>query len=46
MTSSEACGGPNRLSVYTTTGNVVELPVPTNQDTGLPDGWSYQGCLQ
>lgn len=43
---SEACGGPNRLSVYTSTGNVTALPVPTPQNTSLPDGWSYQGCLQ
>lgn len=45
-TSSEACGGPNRLSVYTATGNVTALPVPVTQNTSLPDGWSYQGCLQ
>ncbi|KAK7696501.1 hypothetical protein QCA50_001159 [Cerrena zonata] len=44
--ATEACGGPNRLSVYTATGNVTALPVPVTQNTSLPDGWSYQGCLQ
>ncbi|KAK7691709.1 hypothetical protein QCA50_005109 [Cerrena zonata] len=43
---NETCGGPNRLSVYTSTGNVVVFPVPTPQNTSLPNGWAYQGCLQ
>ncbi|KAI9462093.1 copper radical oxidase-like protein [Boletus coccyginus] len=43
--STETCGGPNRLSVYTSTGNVTTFPVPTIQTTGLPGSWQYQGCL-
>lgn len=41
----EACGGPSRLSVYTSTGNVTVFPVPTIQNTSLPGSWQYQGCL-
>ncbi|TBU26664.1 hypothetical protein BD311DRAFT_666990 [Dichomitus squalens] len=44
--TQEACGGPNRLSVYTSTGNVVALPVPTPKNSSLPGNWEYQGCLQ
>ncbi|KAI9459290.1 glyoxal oxidase N-terminus-domain-containing protein [Boletus coccyginus] len=43
--STETCGGPNRLSVYTSTGNVTTFPAPTIQTTGLPGSWQYQGCL-
>jgi hypothetical protein len=42
---SEACGGPNRLSVYTSTGSVTALPVPTVQTTGLPGNWQYSKCF-
>ena len=42
---SEACGGPNRLSVYTSTGSVTALPVPTTQTTGLPGSWQYSKCF-
>ncbi|KAI0631805.1 hypothetical protein C8Q77DRAFT_1219134 [Trametes polyzona] len=44
--STEACGGPNRLSVYTSTGNVVALPVPTPLNSSLPGLWEYKGCIQ
>jgi len=44
--ATEACGGPNRLSVYTSTGNVTALPVPVAQTTGLPGQWQFQGCLK
>ncbi|KAI0697984.1 copper radical oxidase [Cytidiella melzeri] len=44
--ATEACGGPNQLSVYSTTGNVTALPVPIVKTTGLPGQWAYQGCLQ
>ncbi|KAF8882972.1 copper radical oxidase [Infundibulicybe gibba] len=44
--TTEACGGPNRLSVYTATGNVTALPVPVAQTTNLPGQWKYQGCLR
>ncbi|KAH7906672.1 copper radical oxidase-like protein [Hygrophoropsis aurantiaca] len=43
--ANEACGGPNRLSVYTSTGNVTVLPIPTTQTTSLPGEWAYKGCL-
>lgn len=43
--ANEACGGPNRLSVYTSTGNVTALPVPVAQNTSLPGNWKYQGCI-
>lgn len=43
---SEACGGPNRLSVYSSTRPIVALPVPTPQTTDLPGKWTYAGCLR
>ena len=43
--SSEACGGPNRLSVYTSTGSVTVFAVPTVQTTNLPGIWQYSRCL-
>jgi hypothetical protein len=44
--SSEACGGPNRLSVYSSNGIVTALPVPTVMNSSLPGLWQYQGCLR
>ncbi|KAI0364868.1 galactose oxidase [Pilatotrama ljubarskyi] len=44
--STQACGGPNRLSVYSSTGNVTALPVPTPLNSSLPGQWEYKGCLQ
>ncbi|KAK2464992.1 hypothetical protein APHAL10511_003068 [Amanita phalloides] len=44
--SAEACGGPNRLSVYSSTTSLVALPVPVTQKTGLPGKWKYAGCLE
>ncbi|KAH9172526.1 copper radical oxidase [Lactarius sanguifluus] len=43
--TTEACGGPNRLSVYTSTGSVITFPVPVPQTTGLPGNWQYSRCL-
>ncbi|KAI0033597.1 hypothetical protein K488DRAFT_84794 [Vararia minispora EC-137] len=43
--ATEACGGPNRVSVYTATGNVTALPVPVTQNTSLPGQFKYTGCL-
>ena len=43
--NSEACGGPNRVSVYSSTP-VVALRVPVAQKTNLPGKWSYAGCLR
>ena len=45
LRNSEACGGPNRMSIYSSTGNVTILPVPVPQNTSLPGKWEYQGCL-
>ena len=42
---SEACGGPNRLSVYTNSSSVTVYPVPTPQTTNLPGNWQYSRCL-
>ncbi|KAH0580445.1 hypothetical protein H2248_001946 [Termitomyces sp. 'cryptogamus'] len=44
--TTQACGGPNRVSVYTSTGNVTVLPVPSPLQTGLPTNWKYKGCLR
>jgi len=43
--SAEICGGPNALSVYTSTGSVTVDPIPTIQKTDLPGSWAYQGCI-
>jgi hypothetical protein len=37
--SSEACGGPNRVSVYNSTSSVTALAVPIMQTTNLPGNW-------
>ncbi|KAJ7583869.1 hypothetical protein C8J56DRAFT_1054387 [Mycena floridula] len=42
--STEACGGPGRLSVYSTTSDFPVLPVPTPLTTNLPGDWTYKGC--
>ncbi|KAF8151649.1 hypothetical protein B0H34DRAFT_801346 [Crassisporium funariophilum] len=44
--STQACGGPNRVSVYSSTGNVTALPVPVTQTTNLPGKFTYAGCLR
>ncbi|EIN04521.1 galactose oxidase [Punctularia strigosozonata HHB-11173 SS5] len=43
--TTEACGGPSRLSVYTSTAKVTALPVPTVLNSSLPGNWKFQGCL-
>ncbi len=43
--ATEACGGPNRMSVYSNSTNVTALPVPKVQETNLPGQWQYKGCL-
>jgi hypothetical protein len=41
---TEKCGGPDRMSIYYKgTLKVYEPPKP--QETGLPDSWTYKGCL-
>ena len=42
--STESCGGPNRLSVYSNQTLKV-LPIPTPKQTDLPGAWKYVGCL-
>jgi len=42
---SQACGGPNRVSVYSS-GTVTALAVPSAQTTNLPGQWTYKGCLR
>ena len=44
--TSEACGGPNLLSVYSSTPNISVFPVPTAATTDLPEGWTYDGCFR
>jgi hypothetical protein len=43
--TSEACGGRDRLSVYTSTGSVTVYPIPTVLTTDLPGNWKYSRCL-
>ncbi|KAJ7578021.1 WSC domain-containing protein [Mycena floridula] len=43
--ATEACGGANRISVYSTNPDVTIIPVPTAQTTDLPEGWAYAGCF-
>ncbi|KAH9979503.1 copper radical oxidase [Lactifluus volemus] len=42
--SSQACGGPNRISLYSSQP-VTALAVPTVQTTNLPGNWQYSHCL-
>lgn len=44
LTIREACGGPNRLSVYSSTVDITALPVPVAKTTDLPGNWEYAGC--
>ena len=41
--STEFCGGPNRLSVYSNS-NITVIPVPKPQNSSLPGNWTYAGC--
>ena len=43
--SSEACGGPNFISVYSSVP-VVVLPIPVPMTVDLPGNWTYAGCLR
>ena len=43
--SAEMCGGGNRLTLYSLGTPTVYEP-PAAQQSGLPAGWAYQGCLQ
>ena len=41
--SSEMCGGPNRLSIYSS-GQPVIYEAPKPQVSGLNETWQYMGC--
>lgn len=34
------------MSIYASTEEVNELPVPITQTTDLPGNWEYSGCLE
>lgn len=43
--TSENCGAGSRMTIYSnSTPQVFQAPGP--QQTGLPTGWAYAGCLQ
>jgi hypothetical protein len=42
--NAHACGGANRVSVYTSSTTVTAYPVPTPKTTGLTGQYVYQGC--
>ena len=42
--TTEICGGPNLMSIYSSGALQVYQP-PTAQKTGLPGSWTYVGCL-
>lgn len=44
--ANEICGGPGRLSVYSTKIPVTVYGPPAVQTADLPGSWQYQGCLQ
>lgn len=41
--SSQICGGPNRVSIYSSQDPLVVIPVPAPVQN--VSGWVYQGCL-
>ncbi|KAG7087310.1 hypothetical protein E1B28_013287 [Marasmius oreades] len=41
--ATQACGGANRLSVYST-GNITALPIAVAKNSSLPGNWTYAGC--
>ena len=42
--SSEICGGPNRMSIWSNQ-TVTVLQPPSAQTANLPGSWSYAGCI-
>lgn len=42
--ATQACGGPNRLSVYSSNTTVTTLPIPVALNSTLPGEWTYAGC--
>jgi WSC domain len=43
--ATEACGGPNRVSLYSSVQTFTTYPVPAPKTTGLPGEYQYQGCF-
>lgn len=43
--AGEKCGAGNRLSLYSNGATMIDAIAPTLKTTGLPAGWSFQGCL-
>ncbi|KAF8623873.1 hypothetical protein AX17_007275 [Amanita inopinata Kibby_2008] len=43
--ANEACGGPDRMSIYASITNITVLPVPVTLKDNLPGQWAYSGCL-
>jgi hypothetical protein len=43
--ASQACGGPNRVSVYSS-ALITTFPVPSAHVSDLPGQWQYKGCLR
>ncbi|GFZ47912.1 hypothetical protein JCM24511_05659 [Saitozyma sp. JCM 24511] len=43
--ATEACGGPNRMSVYSSTANITMYGVPVTQTTNLPGSYQYNSCI-
>lgn len=41
--ATEKCGGPNRLSIWSSQGNLTVVRKPTPKQK--VDGWGYQGCI-
>jgi hypothetical protein len=45
--SSEMCGGPSRMSIYSNSkNNVHAIAPPVTQNDTLPGKWQYVGCLR
>lgn len=42
--ANQKCGGPGRISVWSTLEPVPIRGVPVPQQTDLPPNWEYQGC--
>jgi WSC domain len=43
--ATHACGGPNRVSLYSSVQTFTTYPPPTAKKTGLPGQYQYKGCF-
>jgi len=43
--AQHACGGPNRVSLYSSVQTFTTYPPPTAKTTGLPGEYQYAGCF-